>query len=144
MPCYRHPCHGDLAQCHVSLMLFHINYYTNRQHWREIVKSTLLMFNPSSPKYSYQLDKLYSGSFYNIMYPPLGGNMTIRAMQSKVKNIPSKGNLRRQQAINQAGIWPEIIVNVLILNGKRHGNTDQPQVLLSSGLFSLESWDSNP
>lgn len=73
-------------------MLFHINYYTNRPHWGKIVKSTLLMLNPSSPKYSYLLNKLYSGSFYNIMYPPLGGNMTLRARQSKVKNIPSKGN----------------------------------------------------
>lgn len=99
--------HGDLARFHVSLMLFHINYCTNRPHWGEIVKNTLLTFNPSSPKYSYQFNKLYSGSFYNIMYLPLGGNMTIRAMQSKMKNIPSKVNLERQHAINQAGIQPE-------------------------------------
>lgn len=38
----------------------------------------------------------------------------------------------------------KIVVDFPILNGKRHGNRDWLQVLLSSGLSSLERQDSNP
>jgi hypothetical protein len=119
--CYCHCCSSDLAHVHISLMLFHINYYTNKPHWGEIVKHTLPHLTPHPQSTLVSLANYSLAHF--VMYTHLLGEHNNKSSTVRSEAYPkAEGIWVDSMQLSKLESSQEIIVIIQTPNGRRHGN----------------------